>query len=57
MVKIGSNARIIIPPNVVIQQENLKDDHAIVIIRSVFESFINFDPYLKIFYIYIYVLG
>lgn len=28
-VKIGSNARIIIPPNVVIQQENLKDDHAI----------------------------
>lgn len=57
MVKIGSNARIIIPPNVVIQQENLKDDHAIVIIRSVFESFINFDHYLKIFYIYIYVLG
>lgn len=30
MVKIGSNARIVIPPNVVIQQENLKDDHAIV---------------------------
>ncbi|XP_015182230.1 PREDICTED: integrin alpha-PS1 isoform X2 [Polistes dominula] len=29
MVKIGSNAKIIIPPNVVIQQENLKDDHAI----------------------------
>ena len=28
-VKIGSNARIIIPPNVVIQQENLKDDHAV----------------------------
>lgn len=30
MVKIGSNARIVIPSNVVIQQENLKDDHAIV---------------------------
>ncbi|KMQ95119.1 integrin alpha-ps1 [Lasius niger] len=29
MVKIGSNARIVIPSNVVIQQENLKDDHAI----------------------------
>lgn len=57
MVKIGSNARIIIPPNVVIQQENLKDDHAIVIIRSVFESFIKFDPYLKTFYICIYFLG
>ncbi|XP_017787536.1 PREDICTED: integrin alpha-PS1 [Habropoda laboriosa] len=28
-VKIGSNAKIIIPPNVVIQQENLKDDYAI----------------------------
>lgn len=28
-VKIGSNARIIIPPNVIIQQENLKDDYAI----------------------------
>lgn len=42
MVKIGSNARIIIPPNVVIQQENLKDDHAIVNIRFVFNTFINF---------------
>lgn len=30
MVKIGSNARIVIPASVVIQQENLKDDHAIV---------------------------
>jgi len=30
MVKIGSNAKIVIPSNVVIQQENLKDDHAIV---------------------------
>lgn len=29
MVKIGSNAKIVIPSNVVIQQENLKDDHAI----------------------------
>lgn len=29
MVKIGSNAKIVIPPDVVIQQENLKDDHAI----------------------------
>ncbi|XP_066588057.1 integrin alpha-PS1 isoform X2 [Prorops nasuta] len=29
MVKIGSNAKIIIPQNVVIQQENLKDDYAI----------------------------
>ncbi|XP_020290925.1 integrin alpha-PS1 isoform X2 [Pseudomyrmex gracilis] len=29
MVKIGSTARIVIPPNIVIQQENLKDDHAI----------------------------
>ncbi|XP_011147082.1 integrin alpha-PS1 isoform X2 [Harpegnathos saltator] len=29
LVKIGSNARIVIPPNVIIQQENLKDDHAI----------------------------
>ncbi|XP_012275249.1 integrin alpha-PS1 [Orussus abietinus] len=29
MVKVGSNARIVIPPNVVIQQENLKDDFAI----------------------------
>lgn len=29
-VKIGSNAKIIIPPNVVIQQENSKDDYAIV---------------------------
>ncbi|XP_014485304.1 PREDICTED: integrin alpha-PS1 isoform X2 [Dinoponera quadriceps] len=29
MVKIGSNAKIVIPPNVIIQQENLKDDHAI----------------------------
>ena len=28
-VKIGSNARIIIPPTVVIQQENLKDDYAV----------------------------
>ncbi|XP_015438656.1 PREDICTED: integrin alpha-PS1 [Dufourea novaeangliae] len=28
-VKIGSNAKIVIPPNVVIQQENLKDDVAI----------------------------
>lgn len=29
-VKIGSNAKIVIPPNVIIQQENLKDDYAIV---------------------------
>ncbi|XP_012263310.2 integrin alpha-PS1 isoform X2 [Athalia rosae] len=29
MVKIGSNAKIIIPPQVVIQQENLKDDQGI----------------------------
>ncbi|KAG5326302.1 ITA1 protein, partial [Pseudoatta argentina] len=29
MVKIGSNARIVIPSNIVIQQENLKDDYAI----------------------------
>ncbi|XP_012219673.1 integrin alpha-PS1 isoform X2 [Linepithema humile] len=27
MVRIGSNARLVIPPNIVIQQENLKDDH------------------------------
>lgn len=30
MVKIGSNAKIVIPPRVVIQQENLKDDYATV---------------------------
>jgi len=30
MVKIGSNAKIVIPSNIVIQQENLKDDYAIV---------------------------
>ncbi|XP_011869360.1 PREDICTED: integrin alpha-PS1 isoform X1 [Vollenhovia emeryi] len=29
MVKIGSNARIVIPSTIVIQQENLKDDYAI----------------------------
>ncbi|KAG7208526.1 hypothetical protein KM043_014745 [Ampulex compressa] len=29
MVKIGSSARIIVPPNVIIQQENLKDDYAV----------------------------
>ncbi|XP_063973900.1 integrin alpha-PS1 isoform X1 [Diachasmimorpha longicaudata] len=28
-VKIGSNARIVIPPNIEIQQEDLKNDHAI----------------------------
>ncbi|XP_034186491.1 multiple edematous wings isoform X2 [Osmia lignaria lignaria] len=28
-VKISSNAKIVIPPNVVIQQENLKDDYAV----------------------------
>ncbi|XP_012134810.1 multiple edematous wings isoform X2 [Megachile rotundata] len=28
-VRIGSNAKIVIPPNIVIQQENLKDDYAI----------------------------
>lgn len=30
MVKIGSNAKLVIPPNIVIQQENLKDDHTMV---------------------------
>lgn len=30
MVKIGSNAKLIIPPNVVVQQENVKDDVATV---------------------------
>lgn len=34
-VKIGSNARIVIPPNIEIQQENLKNDQATVRIISV----------------------
>lgn len=41
-VKIGSNARIIIPPNVVIQQENLKDDYAIVSIILIYYYYILF---------------
>lgn len=38
MVKIGSTARIVIPPNVVIQQENLKDDYAIVSIFILYNT-------------------
>jgi len=45
MVKIGSNAKIVIPSNIVIQQENLKDDYAIVSI------------FFYIYNIYIFILG
>ena len=38
MVKIGSNARIVIPPNVEIQQEKLSDDHAIVSLLDIIVS-------------------